>query len=210
MHLRVPQVSRLVSCWAHPARTRPITSLGRRPGDGWCSAGRRADTSRGTFARRQCGVSRKRATPAPVTRMASRRRRTGSSLAAYQQTVRVAGFVAMHRRLLSASAMAVATALSTVSPSRADEAGLHHVKYTVSAHNPTSADIYYRDADPPTWADYSHDPYVFSPKVEADIGPDTAWVLEAWLADPGQWGRVQAPSGMAFDRPELPCRFLGD
>jgi hypothetical protein len=116
----------------------------------------------------------------------------------------------MHRRLLPASAMAVAMALSTVSQSHADEAVLHHVEYTVSAQNPTSADIYYRDADPPTWADYSHDPYVFSPKVEADIGPDKAWVLEAWLADPGQWAMVTATSGMSLDRPMFHCELMVD
>jgi hypothetical protein len=88
--------------------------------------------------------------------------------------------------------MTAATAVSMASPSHADEPVLHHVKYTVSVQNPRSADIYYRDTDPPTWADYSHDPYLFSPKVEADIGPERPWVLEAWLADPGQWAMVTA------------------
>jgi len=128
----------------------------------------------------------------------------------YQQTVRAAGFVAMHRHLLSASVMAVATAVSMAAPSRADEAVLHYVKYIVSAQNPTSADIYYRDTDPPTWADYSHDPYVFSPKVEADIGPDKAWVLGAWLADPGRWAMVTATSGMSSGRPMFHCELTVD
>jgi hypothetical protein len=88
--------------------------------------------------------------------------------------------------------MTAATAVSMASPSHADEPVLHHVKYTVSVQNSLSADIYYRDTDPPTWADYSHDPYLFSPKVEADIGPERPWVLEAWLADPGQWAMVTA------------------
>jgi hypothetical protein len=106
--------------------------------------------------------------------------------------------------------MTVATAVSMATPSHADEPVLHHVKYTVSAQNPTSADIYYRDTDPPNWADYSHNPYVFSPKVEADIGPDKAWVLEAWLADPGRWAMVTATSGMSADRPMFHCELTVD
>jgi hypothetical protein len=134
----------------------------------------------------------------------------GCSSVAYLPTVRVAGFVAMHRRLLLASAITMATAVSTAAPSYADELVLHHMKYTVSAQNPTSADIYYRDTDPPSWADYSHNPYVFSPKVEADIGPERPWVLEAWLADPGQWAMVTATTGMSSDRPMLHCELAVD
>jgi hypothetical protein len=104
----------------------------------------------------------------------------------------------------------VATAMAMAAPSHADEPVLHHVKYTVSAHNPISADIYYRDTDPPTWADYSHNPYVFSPKVEADIGPDKAWVLEVWLADPAQWAMVTATSGMSSQRPMFHCELRVD
>ena len=49
---------------------------------------------------------------------------------------------------------------------------LHNVNYTVLAEQPFNVVIYYRDIDPPNWADYSHNPYVFSPKVEADVGPE--------------------------------------
>ena len=100
----------------------------------------------------------------------------------------------MRNGLASASAVAV-MAVSVAAPAQADETALHRVKYTVSAQNPASADIYYRDTDPPTWADYSHNPYAFSPKVEADVGPQKAWILEVQLADPGQWALVTATSG---------------
>jgi hypothetical protein len=102
----------------------------------------------------------------------------------------------MLRSLVSASALTVATAVSMAAPAHADEQVLHHVKYTVSAQIPVAADIYYRDTEPPTWADYSHNPYVFSPKVEADVGPQKPWVLEGQLADPGQWAMVTATSGL--------------
>ena len=53
---------------------------------------------------------------------------------------------------------------------------LHHVKYTVFSETPfRNAEIYYRDVDPPNFADYSHNPYVFSPNVEADVGPNQMW-----------------------------------
>ena len=42
----------------------------------------------------------------------------------------------------------------------------------------------------PTFSDYSHDPYVFSPNAEATVGPGKPWVLEATLTDPIQWGMV--------------------
>jgi hypothetical protein len=73
-----------------------------------------------------------------------------------------------------------------------------NVRYTVTADKPVNAEIYYRDTDPPTFSDYSHDPYVFSPNVEATVGPDKPWVLEATLTDPMQWGMVlvQAQSGL--------------
>jgi hypothetical protein len=49
---------------------------------------------------------------------------------------------------------------------------LHNVHYTVWAELPFNVEIYYRDTDPPNWADYSHNPYQSSPKVAADVGPN--------------------------------------
>ena len=56
----------------------------------------------------------------------------------------------------------------------------------------TSVEIYYRDVDPPNWADYSHNPYVFSPNAEADVGPDQQWNLDVSLANPDEWAMVTA------------------
>jgi hypothetical protein len=42
----------------------------------------------------------------------------------------------------------------------------------VWAELPFNVEIYYRDTDPPNWADYSHNPYQSSPKVAADVGPN--------------------------------------
>ena len=116
----------------------------------------------------------------------------------------------MPRSLVLASALTVATALSMAAPSHADDQALHHVKYTVSAQIPVSADIYYRDTEPPTWADYSHNPYLFSPKVEADVGPLKSWVLEAQLSDPARWAMVTATSGMSPLEPMFHCELAVD
>jgi hypothetical protein len=72
---------------------------------------------------------------------------------------------------------------------------LHNVKYSIFAEQPTSVEIYYRDVDPPNWADYSHNPYVFSPNVEANVGPDQQWNLDVALANPDAWAMVTATSG---------------
>ena len=76
---------------------------------------------------------------------------------------------------------------------------LHNVQYTVWAEQPFNVEIYYRDTDPPNWADYSHNPYVFSPKVEADVGPNQQWNLDVGLANPDEWAMVVAGTGGESD-----------
>lgn len=96
-------------------------------------------------------------------------------------------FVVVHAAV-AAAVMSLACAV----PAAAEEPVLHHVKYTVGASQPTRAVIYYRDVQPPNWADYSHNPYVFSPRADVDLGPGKPWVLEATLADPESWAMVVA------------------
>lgn len=87
---------------------------------------------------------------------------------------------------------------------------LHHISYRVTAEEPVSADIYYREADPPTWADYSHNPYVFSPRAVVEVGPDRPWVFETFLADPNRWAMVTATSGLAAISPQFRCELAVD
>lgn len=87
---------------------------------------------------------------------------------------------------------------------------LHEVTYTVYTDNPFFADIYYRDTDPPNFADYSHDPYVFSPRVEADLGPDKPWVMTVRLANPQYWAMVTATSGLSPNPPNFHCTLAID
>ncbi|NTY63816.1 hypothetical protein [Mycolicibacterium sphagni] len=113
----------------------------------------------------------------------------------------------MRTSKISAVAFAIlCTATGLASPALADDPPpgdpppppAFNVRYTVTADQPVNAEIYFRDTDPPTFSDYSHDPYVFSPNVEATVGPDRPWVLEATLTDPMQWGMVlvQAQSSL--------------
>lgn len=80
--------------------------------------------------------------------------------------------------------------LPTAAPVRADDAELHRITYTVTSDHAIDVDVYYRDADPPSWGDYSHDPYQFSPKDDVTLGPGMPWVREVVLADPDRWAIV--------------------
>jgi hypothetical protein len=98
------------------------------------------------------------------------------------------------RRVLAllGSTLMLPAAVTMVAPAaaRGDDSVVHHVTYTVIADHPLDADIYYRDVDPPNWADYSHNPYLFSPRDEATLGPGTRWVRDVALTDPERWAMV--------------------
>lgn len=94
-------------------------------------------------------------------------------------------------RLASATILAASSVAVADVPAQA-QAPLHNVKYTVFAEGPAYLDIYYRDVDPPNWADYSHNPYAYTPKVEADVGPNQQWNLDVQLANPDEWAMVVA------------------
>ena len=134
------------------------------------------------------------------------------SSAVCRPAVRAGGSAVMPRVLRLASVALIATAglMCSPAPAQAQEGVLHHVKYVVTAQNPVAAHIYYRDTDPPTWADYSHDPYLFSPRVEVEVGSDRAWVLEVMLADPDQWAMVTATAGLSSAAPLLHCELAVD
>jgi hypothetical protein len=104
------------------------------------------------------------------------------------------------------------TLVAMLSPSvaNAEPSPIHTVKYIVYSDVPTTADIYYRDSDPPTFADYSHDPYRYSPKVEADLTPRGPWELEAALADPDQWAMVVVSAVLSAGKPGFRCELVVD
>ena len=116
------------------------------------------------------------------------------------------------RPLAAFFALTVGSAVLVTVPvtARADDFVLHRVTYTVTADQPLDADIYYRDVDPPNWADYSHNPYVFSPKAEAALGPGTPWVRDVMLADPDQWAMVAVAQDVTRSTRTVHCMLAVD
>jgi len=119
-------------------------------------------------------------------------------------------FVRFCGPLILAACSVVAPTLPTSPVARADDQVLHEVTYTLSTEHPFSAEIYYRDTDPPNFAEYSHDPYLYSPNIEADLGPDRPWVLTVRLADPQQWAMVLGTSGRSPNPPTFHCSLAVD
>jgi hypothetical protein len=95
-------------------------------------------------------------------------------------------------------------------PAAQAEDGLHHVRYTVTSDNRDDVDIYYRDTDPPDWAAYSHNPYLYSPTVRTQVGPGQTWALDVMLADPAAWAMVVASSSPGSVAPHVRCGLAVD
>lgn len=108
--------------------------------------------------------------------------------------------------VLTAGSLLIASATATAQESLP----LHNVKYTIFAEQPTFVEIYYRDVDPGNWAEYSHNPYAFSPNVEANVGPDQQWNLDVQLVNPDEWAMVTATSGEGSAKPNIHCVLAVD
>ncbi|MCV7015134.1 hypothetical protein [Mycolicibacterium madagascariense] len=118
--------------------------------------------------------------------------------------------VAIGPAVLAAGLLASA-GVATADDDPAPGPPLHAVKYTVFSETPfRNAEIYYRAVDPPNFADYSHNPYVFSPNVEADVGPTQMWTMDVMLADPTNWAMVTATSLDSPKRPNFHCVLAVD
>jgi hypothetical protein len=121
------------------------------------------------------------------------------------------GLVPLLIPLLSVTGLGLGTAIATADDDPVPGPPLHHVQYTVFAETPfRNAEIYYRNTDPANWADYSHNPYQFSPNVEADVGPNQMWTMDVMLADPDQWAMVTASSLDSPKRPNFHCVLAVD
>ena len=110
---------------------------------------------------------------------------------------------------LLAAAIAAPTGVAQADP---PPAPLRQVKYTVWTEQPyNGAEIFFRDTDPPNWAEYSHNPYLFSPNIEVPVGPDQQWNLDVGLADPDQWAMVVAGTGgESPKKPKIHCALAVD
>jgi hypothetical protein len=118
------------------------------------------------------------------------------------------------KKTMLATALAMLTASGyttlTAAPSRADDPVMHHVRYTVSVANPIYADIYFLDQQPDKFSDYSHNPYQFTPNVQADIAPGHPWSSEVMLSQPDQYAMVSASVGTEPGTPQFHCDLAVD
>jgi hypothetical protein len=108
------------------------------------------------------------------------------------------------------AAVATSGATSTAPPSSADPA-MHNVRYVITAANPIWADIYYLDQQPVKFSDYSHNPYQYTPNVQADIGPGHPWTSpEVMLTDPDTYAMVVVSTGTEPGTPMFHCALVVD
>jgi hypothetical protein len=113
--------------------------------------------------------------------------------------------------LLAAASLIIGTGVAAADEGLIPGPPLHRVQYTVFSETPyANAEIYYRDVDPPNFAEYSHNPYAFSPNVEANVGPNQLWTMEVMLANPDQWAMVTASSLDSPQRPNFHCVIAVD
>jgi hypothetical protein len=110
-------------------------------------------------------------------------------------------------------ALATAVAAGTAVPSWADDPPrpTHEVKYVITAASPIWADIYYLDQDPGKFSNYSHNPYQYTPNVQADIAPGHPWVSPpVMLADPSSYAMVVVSTGTEPGTPMFHCALVVD
>lgn len=91
-----------------------------------------------------------------------------------------------------------------------DDPPMHQVIYTISAKNPIYADIYYQDQDPTKYSDYSHNPYTFTPNIQADIAPGRPWSQQVMLINPDAWAMVSVSVGRQPGTPGFHCTVSVD
>jgi hypothetical protein len=117
----------------------------------------------------------------------------------------------VRRALLGAGVAMVVTAVGFAAPSRADDPVMHPVTYVITSASPIYADIYYVDQQPPKYSDYSHNPYQFTPQVNADIAPGHPWVSPVvMLSDPNDYAMVVVSTGTEPGTPMFHCALVVD
>jgi hypothetical protein len=108
------------------------------------------------------------------------------------------------------AAVATSGATVTAAPSPADPA-MHNVRYVITAASPIWADIYYLDQQPAKFSDYSHNPYQYTPNVQADIGPGHPWTSPpVMLTDPNTYAMVVVSTGTEPGTPMFHCALVVD
>lgn len=125
-------------------------------------------------------------------------------------TIKVRTAMRVGSVLSSASLLVAAGVLAGSGRAHADDLVMHHVKYTVSTQNPIYTSIYYLDHEPAIFADYSHNPYSFTPHVDVDLAPGKPWSYELDLSKPDVYAMVVASTGTEPGTPNLHCDLAVD
>jgi hypothetical protein len=106
---------------------------------------------------------------------------------------------------------AVGNGMLVAAPAQADDPVMHEVKYVITAASPIWADIYYLGQDPVKFSDYSHNPYQYTPNVQADIAPGHPWVSPPVpLSNPDQYAMVTVSTGTEPGTPNFHCALIVD
>ncbi|WIM90340.1 hypothetical protein PT015_13835 [Candidatus Mycobacterium wuenschmannii] len=88
---------------------------------------------------------------------------------------------------------------------------MHQVRYVITAASPIWADIYYLDQQPQKYSDYSHNPYQYTPNVQADIAPGHPWTSPpVMLTDPNNYAMVVVSTGTEPGTPMFHCALVVD
>jgi len=111
---------------------------------------------------------------------------------------------------VTAAVLLAASLGGPVPASADDDPPMHQVVYTISAKNPIYADIYYQDQDPSKYSDYSHNPYTFTPNIQADIAPGRPWSQQVMLINPDAWAMVSVSTGRQPGTPGFHCTVSVD
>ncbi|MGH3561505.1 MAG: hypothetical protein ACRDTN_06830 [Mycobacterium sp.] len=106
--------------------------------------------------------------------------------------------------IVSALALATASLMATAYADDPPEPAPHRVKYTVTSGQPTRADIYYLDTEPPRFDMWSHNPHDWMLNTKADVGPNQPWVFELMLNNPDQWATVTVSTGKFYNQTLTP------
>jgi hypothetical protein len=117
----------------------------------------------------------------------------------------------VRRPMLAATLSMALAAVGFAVPSRADDPVMHPVTYVITSASPIYADIYYLDQQPQVFSDYSHNPYQYTPNVQADIAPGHPWVSPTvMLSDPNNYAMVTVSTGTEPGTPQFHCALIVD
>jgi hypothetical protein len=103
-----------------------------------------------------------------------------------------------------AAGLSCSQAVSTADPT------VHTVRYTVTAGQPATVDLYYLTAAPADQAAYNANPNAYLRNERVPVAPDAPWVFETSLTDTS-WAYVSAGAAARYNGSQNPhCEIAID